>query len=61
MADNVLEKQMSEGAAFLSHIWFMIAQKVLDTAAAVYELSPEQAAALRRAFLRPNDFVVEPY
>lgn len=59
MSDR-LESQMSEGAAFLSHIWFMIAQKVVDTAAVVYELTPEQAAAVRRIFLRPNDFVVEP-
>jgi hypothetical protein len=51
--------RLKEGTDFLSVIWSVIAEQVVETAIQVYELSPEQAAALRRAFLRGTTFSVE--
>jgi hypothetical protein len=51
---------MEEGTAFLSHVWYSVACQVIETAVHVYSLTHEQAAALRKAFLRPNDYIVEP-
>lgn len=52
---------MNEGVAFLSHVWFTVAEQVVATAIQIYGLTDEQGAALRKAFLRPNDYIVEPY
>jgi hypothetical protein len=54
------ENPVGEGAAFLSHVWFTVAEQVVETAARIYELTEEQKAALKKAFLRPNDYTVEP-
>jgi hypothetical protein len=51
---------MREGAALLSFVWFQVAQRVLETAVQVYELTPEQTEALRKIFLRPGDYSVQP-
>jgi len=47
------------GRRFWSLVWFSIAEKVVATAGVVYELSPEQQAALKRAFLRPGDYKIK--
>lgn len=52
--------RLKEGADFLSVIWSVVAERVVETAIQVYELSPEQAAALRQAFLRGALLAVEP-
>ncbi len=49
---------MREGAALLSVVWFQVAKQTVETAIRVYECSPEQAAALRKVFLRPGDYTV---
>ena len=51
----------AEGTAFLSHVWFSVATQVVETAIRVYGLSGEQGAALKKVFLRPNDYIVVPY
>lgn len=54
------EARCKEGAAFLSVIWSTVAEQVVETAIKVYELSPEQATALRQAFLKGTIYSVEP-
>jgi hypothetical protein len=42
--------RMQEGENFISLVWEQIRDKVIEAAVHVYELSPEQAAALRKVF-----------
>ncbi len=53
------ETRIKEGEKFLSVIWTEVAEQVVETAVKVYELSPEQATALRQAFLRGVVFGAE--
>jgi hypothetical protein len=46
------EERMRDGTNFISLLWSEIASKVVEKAVHVYELSSEQAAALRSAFRR---------
>jgi hypothetical protein len=46
------------GTAILSFVWFEVAKGVVKRAIEIYELTPEQAEAIRTVFLRPNDFIV---
>lgn len=45
-------ERMREGTNFIALLWSEISDKVIQTAAHVYELSPEQEVALKRAFRR---------
>jgi hypothetical protein len=53
------DARMREGTAFLGLLWFSIAERVVEEAIRIYELTPEQAVALRKSFLRANDYIVE--
>ena len=51
-------ERMEIGRRLLSMVWFSVAEKVVSVAGQVYQLSPEQETALKRAFLRSGDYVV---
>ena len=53
-------ERMRDGTNFLSLVWSEIASKVVEMAVHVYELTPEQAVALRAAFLRRIQYGVRP-
>jgi hypothetical protein len=50
--------RLKEGSVILSFTWFEVARRVVETAIRVYECDAEQAAALRKVFLRPGDYSV---
>jgi hypothetical protein len=52
------DKRMRDGAAILSFVWFDVAKRVVETAIKVYNVTPEQTAALKKVFLRPGDYRV---
>lgn len=53
-----MDLDLTEGAAMVSLMWYEIAKNIVQKAIHVYECSPEQAEALRKVFLRPNDYTV---
>ena len=44
------EKRLRDGETFIQLVWEQIRDKVIETAVRIYELSPQQAAALKKAF-----------
>jgi hypothetical protein len=46
------EARMRDGTDFIALIWSEIAAKVIEKSVHVYGLTPEQGAALRKAFRR---------
>ena len=59
MQPHTNESRMTAGQRFLATMWSEIASRVIEISIGVYQLSPEQAAALRTAFLRRVQFEVE--
>jgi hypothetical protein len=53
------QERLRIGAAFLESYWFSVADRILTLVAERWNLTAEQAVALRHAFLRPNDYFVE--
>jgi hypothetical protein len=52
-------KRVTEGTRFLATLWLEIATRIVELAVEIYELAPEQAAALRNAFLRRVQYTVD--
>jgi hypothetical protein len=48
----------TKARALLYELWIQYAEKLLEKVIKVTELSEEQAEALRRVYLRPNDFAI---
>jgi len=46
------EARIRDGTNFIALLWSEIADKVIQMAIQVYELTPEQGEALKRAFRR---------
>ena len=44
------------GNSLLSLAWYQIAQKIVEKAVRLYDLDDEQALALKKVFLRVNDY-----
>ena len=53
-----MEDDVEQGRILLSFIWYEVARRVVEKAIQVYELTPEQAAAVNKVFLRPGDYTV---
>lgn len=49
------------GENFLRVVWYSVATKVVEKAILIYELDETQADALRKAYLKMNHYIVEPY
>ena len=52
-------QEMRDGRILLEQMWFDIGRRVVEKAIQIYGLNSEQAAAIKKVFLRPNDYVVE--
>lgn len=52
-------QEMRDGRILLEQMWFDIGKRVVEKAIQIYGLNSEQAAAIKKVFLRPNDYVVE--
>ncbi len=48
--------EIRSGKIFIEMLWFEVAKQVIERAAEIYELTPEQKTALKRAYLRPGDY-----
>lgn len=54
--NKLIRVEKNTALDLLQELWFQYAQKLLNKVIEVCELDPEQADALRRRELRPNDF-----
>ena len=46
------------GSEFLRILWYSIAEEVVNKAIIVYELNEEQSKALKKAYLKPNHYLI---
>ena len=51
-------KRVEDGTRFLATLWLEIATRIVELAIETYELTQEQAIALRNAFLRRVQYTV---
>jgi hypothetical protein len=56
---GTVDSEYKVGYAMTSFIWFSVAKKVVEAAAEIYELQPEELEALKRVYLRPGDYSIE--
>jgi len=53
-----MNQHFRHGNSLLSFAWYQIATRIVERAIRIYDLGDEQAEALRKVFLRPNDYIV---
>jgi hypothetical protein len=53
-----MNEHFRRGNSLLSFAWYQIATRIVERAIRIYDLGDEQAEALRKVFLRPNDYIV---
>ena len=49
---------VEQGRIILSILWYDVARRIIEKAIQVYELTPEQAQAIKKVFLRPGDYTI---
>jgi hypothetical protein len=54
-----MDPELREGSALISFMWFEVAKRIVQKAIHIYECTPEQAEALKKVFLRSNDYTVQ--
>jgi hypothetical protein len=54
-----MEQTIQYGAGCLGLVWENVAKKIVDEAIRIYELSPEQAEALKAVFLKRGTYGIE--
>jgi hypothetical protein len=54
-----MEQTIQYGAGCLGLIWENVAKKIVDEAIRIYQLSPEQAEALKAVYLKRGTYAVE--
>ena len=58
LASIKMNQHFRHGNSLLSFAWYQIATRIVERAIRIYDLGDEQAEALRKVFLRPNDYIV---
>lgn len=56
---RTMDPELREGSALLSFMWFEVAKRIVQKAIHIYECTPEQAEALKKVFLRSNDYFIQ--
>ena len=59
--EGINEERLRLGTNFIELVWSEIARKVVEKAVEVYQLSLEEAVAVRKAFLSRNLVRFVPY
>ena len=59
--EGINEERLRLGTNFIELVWSEIARKVVEKAVEVYQLSVEEAVAVRKAFLSRNLVRFVPY
>ena len=57
-SSSKMNEHFRRGNSLLSFAWYQIATRIVERAIRIYDLGDEQAEALRKVFLRPNDYIV---
>jgi hypothetical protein len=52
------DPRIQEGIDIIQSIWYGVGVEIVNLAIKTYNLNPEQARALRDAYLKPNEYTV---
>jgi hypothetical protein len=53
------DPEIQEGIDMIESIWYLLAISIVEMAVKTYELTDEQARALRDVYLKQNNYYVE--